>query len=121
MRDNEFRSEQASRIEWWRGSLSASNRCRFHSLSSAGRWVSIPGSSTTRENACGKWMRPVQAGKPAQDYHGCIIAGSTAPDFVPLSIIGYDGDGNTTSVTDSQGGLLTLTYDVRDGVRGHHT
>ena len=64
-------------------------------------------------------MRPVQAGKPArEDYHGCIIAGSTAPDFVPLSIIGYDGDGNTTSVTDSQGGLLTLTYDARDGVRG---
>ena len=43
------------------GSFSASNRRRFRSLSSAGRWVSIPGSSTTGENACGKWMRLAQA------------------------------------------------------------
>ena len=39
--------------------------------------------------------------------------GTTGLPLVTLTY-GYDGDGNETSVTDSQGGLLTLTYDVRD-------
>ena len=37
--------------------------------------------------------------------------GTTGLPLVTLTY-GYDGDGNETSVADSEGGLLTLTYDA---------
>ena len=44
------------------------------------------------------------------DDEVCTFAdnGTTGLPLVTLTY-GYDGDGNETSVTDSQGGLLTLT------------
>ena len=60
MRESEYPSEEESRIEWWRAhfppAITPVPFARF-----CGKWVSIPGSSTIGENACGKWMRPAQA------------------------------------------------------------
>ena len=39
--------------------------------------------------------------------------GTTGLPLVTLTY-GYDGNGNETSVTDSQGGLATFTYDTHD-------